>query len=118
MHSDALATPTPPSTSLAATTLALAAAPLAATSPSIFRTPKPTFTALATATVTTVTLAPTALALAAPPPIAVFAERGSPLLDGVRSCRPLPIFLWRSGCLLQARPSLGRSRLWLRREGM
>jgi hypothetical protein len=36
----------------------------------------------------------------------------------VRSCRPLPIFLWRSGCLLQARPSLGRSRLWLRREGM
>jgi hypothetical protein len=36
----------------------------------------------------------------------------------VRTCRPLPNVLWRSGCLLQARPSLGRSRLWLRRDGM
>jgi len=36
----------------------------------------------------------------------------------LQTCRPLPNVLWRSGCLLQAGPSLGRSRLWLRREGM
>ena len=73
------------------------------------------------------TLATTALALTAPtlalaaPTLAttaVFDERGSPLLDRVRTCRPLPILLWHSGRVLQAGTSLGRSRLRLRREGM
>ena len=64
-------------------------------------------------TLATTALAPTTLA-----PPAVFDERGSPLLDRVRTCRPLPILLWHSGRVLQAGPSLGRSRLRLRREGM
>ena len=63
-------------------------------------------------------LAAAAAAAAAAPPVAVSNERGSTLLDRVRTCRPLPILVWRSGCLLQAGPSHGRSRLRLRREGL
>ena len=63
-------------------------------------------------------LAAAAAAAAAAAPAAVSDERGSTLLDRVRTCRPLPIFVWRSGCLLQAGPNHGRSRLRLRREGL
>ena len=66
----------------------------------------------------TLALAAAAAAAAAAPPAAVSDERGSTLLDRVRTCRPLPILVWRSGCLLQAGPSHGRSRLRLRREGL
>ena len=80
------------------------------------------FTASLTTTAVAATLAAAALALTAPTlalaPPAVFDERGSPLLDRVRTCRPLPILLWHSGRVLQAGPSHGRSRLRLRRDGM
>ena len=95
-----------PAPTLATTALALAAPTIATTAIAI--------------TAPTLALAAPTLALAAPTlaPPAVFDERGSPLLDRVRTCRPLPILLWHSGRVLQAGPSLGRSRLRLRREGM
>ena len=65
-----------------------------------------------------VALAAAAAAAAAAPPASVSNERGSTLLVRVRTCRPLPFFVWRSGCLLQAGPSHGRSRLRLRRKGL
>ena len=111
-----------------AAALALTAAALILRPParSDRRHPAPTLAttalALAAPTIATTAIAITAptLALAAPTlaPPAVFDERGSPLLDRVRTCRPLPIFLWHSGRVLQAGTSLGRSRLRLRREGM
>ena len=113
---------------LTAAALALTAAALILRPParSDRRHPAPTLAttalALAAPTIATTAIAITAptLALAAPTlaPPAVFDERGSPLLDRVRTCRPLPILLWHSGRVLQAGPSLGRSRLRLRREGM
>ena len=67
----------------------------------------------------TLALASAALAFAAAAaPAAVSDERGSTLLDRVRTRRPLPKLLWRAGRLLQAGPSRGRSRLRLRREGL
>ena len=111
-----------------AAALALTAAALILRPParSDRRHPAPTLAttalALAAPTIATTAIAITAptLALAAPTlaPPAVFDERGSPLLDWVRTSRPLPILLWHSGRVLQAGTSLGRSRLRLRREGM
>ena len=113
---------------LTAAALALNAAALILRPParSDRRHPAPTLAttalALTAPTIATTAIAITAptLALAAPTlaTTAVFDERGSPLLDRVRTCRPLPILLWHSGRVLQAGPSLGRSRLRLRREGM
>ena len=96
----------------------VATASCTATSFSATSCPSATFTLALTAAALALT-APT-LALAAPTlaTTAVFDERGSPLLDRVRTCRPMPILLWHSGRVLQAGPSLGRSRLRLRRDGM
>ena len=98
--------------------LLLATPPTSLTIPSATSCPSATFTLALTAAALALT-APT-LALAAPTlaTTAVFDERGSPLLDRVRTCRPLPLLLWHSGRVLQAGQSLGRSRLRLRREGM
>jgi hypothetical protein len=99
LHSDALATAAP------------------ASSASACRPLQPPSTAITTIAVATTAIAISAAPLALTAPTLI-AERRPPLLECVRAWRPLPNVLWRSRCLLQARPSLGRSRLWLRREGM
>ena len=110
--------PTLATTALAITAPTLATTAIAITAPTL-ALPAPTLATLALTAAALALTAPT-LALAAPTlaPPAVFDERGSPLLDRVRTCRPLPILLWHSGRVLQAGTSLGRSRLRLRREGM
>ena len=127
LHSDALATAAIAPSGSARSTAAFPTATLALTAPTVCRPSQSSFTAIAAIAIastvsavsaSTLALAPAVAAAAIPPPTAVSDERGPTLLDRMRTCRPLPILVWRSGFLLQAGPSHGRSRLRLRREGL
>ncbi len=127
-----LETPSFAAAALAALTAALAtwdcddgdaaahAAALATSEPAALATSEPAALAAALGALTAASdaaasITASSLAPEAPlAPTAVIDERGSQVLDSMRTCRPLPNLLWHSGCLLQAGRSRGWSRLRLR----